>query len=79
MPGGTQGICILIRTPGDYGLLFSRLVQKYQFFGVHSFFMVQFSHPYMTTGFLDSLVGKESAMHETPVQFLGWEDPLKKG
>ena len=61
MPGGTQGICILIRTPGDYGLLFSRLFQKYQFFGVHSFFMVQFSHPYMTTGFLDSLVGKESA------------------
>ena len=26
-----------------------------------AFFMVQFSHPYMTTGFLDSSVGKESA------------------
>ena len=31
-------------------------------------------------GFLDSSVGKESAaMPETPVQFLGWEDPVEKG
>ena len=31
-------------------------------------------------GFPDSSVGKESpAMQETPVRFLGWEDPLEKG
>ena len=30
-------------------------------------------------GFPDSSVGKEStAMQETPVQFLGWEDSLEK-
>ena len=31
-------------------------------------------------GFPNSLVGKEStAMQETLVWFLGWEDPLEKG
>ena len=31
-------------------------------------------------GFPHSSVGKEStAMQETQVQFLGWEDPLEKG
>ena len=31
-------------------------------------------------GFPDSSSGKESpAMQETPVRFLGWEDPLEKG
>ena len=30
------------------------------------------------TGFPCSLVGKESAMQETRVWFLGWEDPLEK-
>ena len=30
-------------------------------------------------GFPDSLVGKESAIQETPFWFLGWEDPLQKG
>ena len=34
----------------------------------------------MPLGFPDSSVGKESsAMLKTPVQFLGWEDPLEKG
>ena len=32
-----------------------------------------------TQGFLDSSVGKQSpAMQETPVQFLGQEDPLRR-
>ena len=31
-------------------------------------------------GFPDGSVGKSApAMQETPVQFLGWEDPLEKG
>ena len=30
-------------------------------------------------GFPDSSVDKEFAMQETPVRFLGWEDPLEKG
>ena len=31
-------------------------------------------------GFPDSSVGKElPALQETPVRFLGWEDPLEKG
>ena len=30
-------------------------------------------------GFPDSSVGKEFAKEETPVQFLGQEDPLEKG
>ena len=31
-------------------------------------------------GFPDSSVGKESTCNaETPVSFLGWEDPLEKG
>ena len=30
-------------------------------------------------GFPDSSVGKESACKETPVRFLGREDPLEKG
>ena len=30
-------------------------------------------------GFPDSSVDKESAMQETLVLFLGWEDPLEKG
>ena len=33
-----------------------------------AFFMVQLSHPYMTTG-----------MQETQLQSLSWEDPLEKG
>ena len=74
---------------------------------VFSLFMVQFSHPYVTTrktiastiwtfvskvmslfnklsrfvmGLLvTQLVKSLSAMQETPVWFLGWEDPLEKG
>ena len=35
---------------------------------------------YQTKGFPGSSAGKEStAMQETPVQFLVWEDPLEKG
>ena len=34
----------------------------------------------MFEGFPNSSVGKNlSAMQETPVQFLDWEDPLEKG
>ena len=29
-------------------------------------------------GFPASSVGKESAMQETLIEFLGWEDPLEK-
>ena len=29
-------------------------------------------------GFPGSSAGKESAMQKTPVQFLGWQDPLQK-
>ena len=39
-----------------------------------AFFMVQFSHPYMTTGKTNP-----PAMQETWVLSLGWEDPLEKG
>ena len=39
-----------------------------------------FSHTQRLLGFPDSSVGKESpAMQETPVGFLGQEDPLEKG
>ena len=33
------------------------------------------------SGFPDSSAGKKNppAMQETPVRFLGWEDPLEKG
>ena len=35
---------------------------------------------YTFKDFPDSSVGKDpSAMQETLVQFIGWEDPLKKG
>ena len=40
--------------------------------------MYVYTHIHM--GFPHSSVGKEStAMQETQVQFLGWEDPLEKG
>ena len=32
-----------------------------------------------TTALAAQLVKNLSAMQETPVQFLGWEDPLEKG
>ena len=32
-----------------------------------------------TTSLAAQLVKNLSAMQETPVQFLGWEDPLEKG
>ena len=39
-----------------------------------------FKFYFLKRGFPDSSAGKESAaMKETPVQFLGWEDPLEKG
>ena len=48
-----------------------------------AFFIVQLSHPYMTTGkTIDSLVAQMvkrlPAMRETWVGFLGREDPLEK-
>ena len=34
---------------------------------------------YMTLDFPDSSAGNLPAVQETPVQFLGWDDPLEKG
>ena len=54
-----------------------------------AFFMVQLSHPYMTSGkttaltiqasVIVQLIKNSPAMQEIPVQFLGWEDLLEKG
>ena len=32
----------------------------------------------MVQGFPGNIAGKESAMRETPVLLMGWEDPLEK-
>ena len=39
----------------------------------------RYEEPKMTTSLIAQLVKNLSAMQETPVQFLGWEDPLEKG
>ena len=47
--GLTDLVSLLFK--GLSGVFFSTIIQKYQFFSAHSaFFMVQLSHPYMTTG-----------------------------
>ena len=44
------------------------------------FNLYQLSVSFEVLGIPDSSVGKESACNaETPVQFLGWKDPLEKG
>ena len=35
--------------------------------------------PVLRASLIAQLVKNPSAMQETPVQFLGWEDPLEKG
>ena len=40
----------ILLSKGLSGVFSSTTVQKHQFFGVQPFFMVQLSHPYMTTG-----------------------------
>ena len=36
-------------------------------------------HPSKRASLIAQLVKNPSAMQETPVRFLGWEDPLEKG
>ena len=38
-----------------------------------------FKHLYHGASLVAQLVKNPPAMQETPVQFLGWEDPLEKG
>ena len=48
LPLGLTGLIFLFR--GLPRVSSGTTVQKHQFFGVSAFFMVQLSHPYMTTG-----------------------------
>ena len=41
---------ISLQSKGLSRVFFNTTVQKHQFFGVQAFFIVQLSHPYMTTG-----------------------------
>ena len=52
-------------------VFFNTTVQKHQFFGTQSFFVVQLSHLYMTTAWLDGpLLAKECLCFL--IQCLGW-------
>ena len=51
----------------------------YLHWGSLSFSALAQTIPYTWTSFVVQLVTNMPAMQETPVQFLGWEDPLEKG
>ena len=63
-PLGLTGLIFLL-SKGFSRVFFNTTVWKHQFFS--------------TQGFPRSSVGEESAVQETWVQFLGWEDPLEEG
>ena len=57
-----------MQSKGLSRVFFNTTVQKHQFFGAQTFFIVQLSHPYMTTGKTIALtrwtfVGKVMSLH----------------
>ena len=76
-PLGLSGL-ISLPSKGLSKVFYSITIWKLQ---CSAFFMVQLSHPHMTTGItlIAQLVKNSPAVQETLVLFLGWEDLLEKG
>ena len=83
----------LLAVQGTVKSLLQHHISKASILQHSAFFIVQLSHPYMTTGktialtrrtfvgasLVAQLVNNLSTMWETWVRSLGWEDPLEKG
>ena len=59
-----------------YFLLYSLVNQPYVY--IYPLFLELPSH-FKSPQSTENSVGKSSVMQETPVRFLGWEDPLEEG
>ena len=53
-------------------------MSKYTFTLVYSVLQIHFMGFYLWASLIAHLVKNPTAVQETLVQFLGWEDPLKK-
>ena len=71
----------LLEVQGTLKSLLQHHSSKASILQCSAFFTVQLSHPWdsLWHSLIAQLVKNTPAMQETPVLFLGWEDPLEKG